>query len=1334
MRRTWKTLALRAAAIGGGILAALALTLLLIVETSPGHAVAAWLVTSLTGGDVVLRDLGGDLPNHLRVGSIELRDAKGAWLRIENVRLDWRAMSLLDNHLDASRVEADRITFLRRHESQTKGSSDFRIDIADFRFKRIDILPAVAGEKAVLTASGQVHYASWRDMAADIAARQLDGDGVYRVNAAVRDGIVRGTATITEKGNGVAGGILGLPTLGPVALNARASARGNANAIAFDLQAGALKATAHGTIDLAVRTMDVAFSATAPAMRPRPDVAWAALAADGRIIGSFDRPQIDAALALHDVRAAGVSVHRIDAKLQGNRGTAELTGVADQLKIPGSAPDVFAASPVRISAQINFEGKARPVSFVLDHPLVQIHGQVDTRGPLNATVALHLPSLSPLSAVAGLDLDGSADLTVKSIEGPTATAITLSGTIDTRGRSALARLAGSRATISASLAVHDGNLVSARGAFLGAALSAHVDGATRSGALEYRWDAAISDMSRLASTLAGTLDFRGTLTGPPDSARLSATGSGNLGTSHFPRENITVALTANGLPRVTSGDFRAEGKFDGAPLLAHGRFARDRSGVMTAILERTEWKGTSAQGHVVIPPGDSPPRGSVSLHIGNLADIAPLLGATLGGGADANIDIQAGRKRAIAKLHGQLRDLQVSDTRVGRVDVDGNIDDLLGTPVLAIAAKITGLQTSGFTGSATATVNGPLNAAALRLTSDISTSAGDRVSLDMAALADTSRNTIVLHHMGGAWRGQPLNLVKPATVSFKDGVSIDRLRLGIGHAEVDLAGRITPKLALTASVTNLAPNVLFPAAGGVTMDGTLSASAELSGSLQSPEGAFQLHGRGLRMRDAPQHAPATLDVTGTLKNAVVALDAKLEGGQSLRLAVKGDVPLRPGHPLDLRAGGSADLGLVNGFLAATGQSLTGVLTLNATVAGTLSKPRLNGTAGLAKGEFRDYANGLRLRDIAAAFEAQDGAVRISQLTAHAGQGTITGSGSVDLDAPGRQVAIDFIMKNAQPLVGDHMKATMNANLKLSGTLQGKLTLSGETDISQGEIRIPDKFPPNVAVLDVRRKGPGAPPPPSGDAIALDLSIASPGRLFVRGRGLDAELAGRLTITGTAKEPQIAGALSMRRGTLSLAGRTLTFQTGKVTFDGGSLKSRLDPTLDFVAETDSGGVTATLTVTGYASAPKIQLSSSPALPQDEILARLLFQQSISQLSPLQLTQIAQAVASLSGVGTGFNPVGILRRSLGLDTLAVGSTAPSSGGASQTTIEAGKYVAHNIYIGATQDLSGGTRIVGQIDITKNLKAQASVNAGTRANAASTSLSDTGDTVGLSYQFEY
>jgi translocation and assembly module TamB len=268
------------------------------------------------------------------------------------------------------------------------------------------------------------------------------------------------------------------------------------------------------------------------------------------------------------------------------------------------------------------------------------------------------------------------------------------------------------------------------------------------------------------------------------------------------------------------------------------------------------------------------------------------------------------------------------------------------------------------------------------------------------------------------------------------------------------------------------------------------------------------------------------------------------------------------------------------------------------------------------------------------------------------------------------------------------------------------------------------------VLDVRRPGQNAPPPaPPATVIGLDVKIDAPRAVFVRGRGLDAEVGGELQVAGTSASPQVSGGLELRRGTFDLAGASLKFTSGKVGFTGQGVTQKIDPALDFEAQTTANNITAKLDITGYADAPKITLTSSPELPQDEILSRLLFGVSIKELGALQVAQIGAALASLGGVGGGgMNPLMAVQKSLGLDRLSVGSAA--GGG---TSVEAGRYVSDRVFVGAKQNVSGGTQTEVQVDLTRHLKLQATLGTGGTAQGA-TPDNDPGSSIGLSYQIEY
>jgi translocation and assembly module TamB len=422
--------------------------------------------------------------------------------------------------------------------------------------------------------------------------------------------------------------------------------------------------------------------------------------------------------------------------------------------------------------------------------------------------------------------------------------------------------------------------------------------------------------------------------------------------------------------------------------------------------------------------------------------------------------------------------------------------------------------------------------------------------------------------------------------------------------------------------------------------------------------------------------------------------------------------------------------MLDPLLTAQGRRARGEVNLNASVTGTATAPLVSGTAQLSHGDVTDFAMGAHINDLAATIEAAGDTIRLTQFTGKAGPGTLGGSGSISL-AGAMPVDLHFTADNARPLSSDLMTALLDANLTLQGDVKGNLQAGGTLHIRRADIRIPDKLPASVAVLPVRNANAPAPPPPPPESeaqstIALNLTIEAPQQVFVRGRGLDAELGGTVHIHGTATKPVPDGGLQLRQGTLSIIGTTLNFTEGSVDFSGAGIA---DPSIHFVATSTTATIVATLTVSGTAKDPKITLSSVPDMPQDEILSQLLFNTSTSKLSPLQLAQIAAALASLSGATSGFDPLDKLRTAFGLDRLSVGSNSSGS-----PTLQAGRYLARGVYLGATQSASGGgTQATVQVDLAKGLKLETTAGSGSTSATGSTSSADAAS-VGLTYQFEY
>jgi translocation and assembly module TamB len=297
-------------------------------------------------------------------------------------------------------------------------------------------------------------------------------------------------------------------------------------------------------------------------------------------------------------------------------------------------------------------------------------------------------------------------------------------------------------------------------------------------------------------------------------------------------------------------------------------------------------------------------------------------------------------------------------------------------------------------------------------------------------------------------------------------------------------------------------------------------------------------------------------------------------------------------------------------------------------------------------------------------------------------------------------------------------------------------------VDRGEFFIPDPPPAGatkipVTVIDsstgeVLSRPASASESPGVGAITLDVAVRIPGNLFVRGRGLDSEWRGRVEVAGTSAAPIITGKLESVRGSFAFLGKSFQLTQGVIGFDGGA---KVDPTLDIETQATTTGMTATVTITGTASSPVIKLSSDPPLPQDEVLAQLLFGKSMGQITPAQGVQLAATAASMASGGPGV--LDRVRSKLGLDRFEIGSaqntsstssssstsgSGSSSSSTGNTQVSAGKYVADGVYVGVDQTVSGQSRAKVEVEVTPHISVETDVG------------SQNGSGIGLNWKTDY
>lgn len=387
----------------------------------------------------------------------------------------------------------------------------------------------------------------------------------------------------------------------------------------------------------------------------------------------------------------------------------------------------------------------------------------------------------------------------------------------------------------------------------------------------------------------------------------------------------------------------------------------------------------------------------------------------------------------------------------------------------------------------------------------------------------------------------------------------------------------------------------------------------------------------------------------------------------------------------------------------SGQQLDGPIGIAADFSGKVEEPRLTGVVRATNLHYENENFGTRLTAMQIDGSFSNDEFILNSLTAKAGDGTVKAQGTVSLSsANGYPIAITADLDNARLARSDALGATATGKITITknpdvSKIEGRLTIpeAHYQIIRQGAAEVPE-------LTGVRRKRDmveGEDKPARvlrsfGD-FDLNLRIDADNRLFVTGMGLESEWRSRVTVRGTTLAPDVRGNLEIVRGTYSFASRRFTITRGTIRFQGAEI---INPTIDIEGNTTAEGVTAILNISGTAQQPQIVFSSTPSLPQEEVLSRLFFGTNVTNLSATEAIQLAAALQSLSGTGGGLNPLGQLKSATGIDRLRILGADDVSGRG--TALAAGKYLTNDIYVEIITDARGFTATQLEISLSRTL----------------------------------
>lgn len=772
--------------------------------------------------------------------------------------------------------------------------------------------------------------------------------------------------------------------------------------------------------------------------------------------------------------------------------------------------------------------------------------------------------------------------------------------------------------------------------------------------------------------------------------------------------------------KVNSTEQRYQGEVNGSFAYRKEQFALNAA--VDATADHASINTLSLQGPGVDVKGemevDIPAQladGVVHINAKDLAPLGRLVQQPLRGLAQAEIKLTSRQDKQHIDIQAVAKKLRAFDIAADQADIQAKAEDIKAFDT--VTATITG---QGITLNTlridriNATAKGSLRQAiALAIDGKGMYQDTHPWNLTLAAEAaqpKAAQYRVKLNTMTAHYANLPILLHAPSTLSISSTeTAITPLLIDVAGGSVQAEGRITPKQAQGAlHIKNIAlaqlPLTSLP-------EGTANATLTLAGTEKAPsitwdaKGDVKTSGQDVALSAEGSWKQGILRTTANATAATAKANADITLKAPLSLAPLA-IGITAATPLSGTINTHVPLDMLNGYLRPSGNQLAGLLSGDAVLSGKIGRPAIEGEFTLKEGRYDQSDTGICLRDMQATLRGTKERIELTQFQAVDNEKKLlTAQGAIILTGNTPQFSGQGHFDHFRLFCGGLASGEIEGGVSLKGTthamnIAGKLTL-GPLNVqipgAQSESTIPTVETEWIRANAKRTDEQNA----AKSVIGLDVSIHAPNQIFVRGRGLDAEFEGDMRITGTANSPLLNGQFSSRRGSFTLLDRALRLDRAVLKFQGAVPPS---PYVDVKAVSKVQSTTVTVAISGRALKPSFNLRSSPSLPQDEVLALLLFGRQLATISPFEALKLAQATRVLAGQDSGGPGVlGTVRDTLGLDELDIGM-----GESNSVTVSTGKYVTDKVYVGVTQGSTPDEReIVTEIDISPSVSGKTTMD---------------------------
>ena len=693
----------------------------------------------------------------------------------------------------------------------------------------------------------------------------------------------------------------------------------------------------------------------------------------------------------------------------------------------------------------------------------------------------------------------------------------------------------------------------------------------------------------------------------------------------------------------------------------------------------------------------------------NLAPLGPQPGkpSLASGSLNGSIGGILGALRARAELY--LETWEHGDVRGEEATVMFEAEGLMDSPRATLTATFPNVHGRGLPGSG-ATFRGRYHDRQAQV--DFSVTRGPyretRVAgwVNLHEELDIDLDTLLLRYRRWNWENSgPVRVVRRS-----DGeILLKDFHLRYGEQAIQAAGSLHPSGPLAASIVvdqvEIEPWLLtfLPA---VAASGRMSLDLDLTGSAESPEAKGVLEFRDLIWKELPF---GRIRVASSFRDRRLDNHLQWHDGDQEILEITGTMGLQNDFPLDFEARSSSlDLARLAQVFDGVEQS-GGSLDFQVYAGGTVGDPDLKGVLAIRDGVLRLASTGEPYRDIQAQLNLVGNRLDIGNLTAASSTGTLRAGGWLETDdLQLNQLYLSLQADDFKLMNTESVEARLTGMVEARGSLDA-LAVKGDVTLPRARIRL-DGFgagpvsvsPEDLTVSVVYNGDPeedpaagGEPAEPEPDSpvvrgLRTELSVRLPRNAWVVGPETAVEIQGTLLVNKSSNEPFVLGGSAQTvRGHVTYRGRKFDLERGRITFSGDD-ENR--PILDVLARHEVSDYTITLHVEGDSSRPVLTFSSSPELPEEDILSLLAFGKTIDRLSGSEKTALSSQGAAIAG-----NVIsGILEKRLG-DTLGLDTLEVEVGDELGTgSVRGGRYVTQNLFLSYERQLgeqsgnTGGGRI--------------------------------------------